>query len=120
MLQTVADSVPVGIFTVDAKSGSVTFYNRGAREIMGGPVTPDMLTADPLPYGFMLTETIEAAPEDLPVIQSLSYGERIYNAKLFVRRYDSMIVPVLFSSAAIKDKDGVTIGAVACISETTM
>ena len=118
-LKSIADSVPAGIFTVDAKTGSITYYNRGAWEILGGPVTSAILTSEPAQYGFMLSETVAATPDDLPIVQSLRFGERIYNAKLFVRRYDSMIVPVLFSSATIKDHDGEITGAIACITETS-
>jgi PAS domain S-box/PAS domain S-box/PAS domain S-box len=118
-LKSVADSVPAGIFTVDAKTGNITYYNRGAWEILGGPVTSAILTSEPAQYGFMLSETVAATPDDLPIVQSLRFGERVYNAKLFIRRYDSMIVPVLFSSATIKDHDGEITGAIAFITETS-
>jgi PAS domain S-box-containing protein len=71
------------------------------------------------PYQFFKPDGSPLPGEENPLLNSLTKGVQVYNFEAIVRRRDGTEVPILISSAPIKDSGGHTQAAVANIVDVT-
>lgn len=116
-LHSILDSLSTGVIVVEAGSGRIAYFNKGAVEIFGGPIKS--LTKGRQPYKLMLPDGGSYSEDALPVTRSLRYGERVSNVEMRIKRYDGLIITALFSSAPVLDGEGKIAAAVATITDIT-
>ena len=111
-LQAVLSALPVGVWIAD-RSGRLIQKNREADRIWAGDAPLVESVKAYTWYTAWDTETGEAlSPEDYPVAEALSTGERIESVELRIQRQDGTEGVILASAAPVKDREGRLIGAV--------
>ncbi|HOP81240.1 MAG TPA: hypothetical protein PLZ21_11800, partial [Armatimonadota bacterium] len=85
-LQVILDTVPVGVMMADAQTHRITYFSPGVIEIMGGPVTPDVVLKQETAYEILRPDGSPLARDEMPLPRSLNYGERLYNVEVLIQR----------------------------------
>jgi len=118
-LQAILDSLPVGVWIVDA-AGKMVVVNNYARVIWGGeaPVTDDVSGYSV--YKAWRTDTGEVIEaEDMPLAQALAYGRAVKDRVIDFERFDGTRGTQLASAAPIRGFDGDIIGSVCIVQDIT-
>lgn len=112
-LQAILNTIQVGVIVVQAGSGKVTYFTRGAAEILNGPVDHIDFTGRSGMVSLFNPDCSPMRPEERLLYQSLNLGETISNREIRIRRKDGTELYLLASSAPIKDIYGRINSAVA-------
>ncbi|MFL5251029.1 MAG: GAF domain-containing protein, partial [Myxococcales bacterium] len=111
-LRAILDQMPVGVMIAQAPSGKVTYANRQAAAIFGGPVTPTETTDQ-------LERTFEAWHPDgsrlhaseFPLARGLA-GETVQGQEVRFRKPDGTLGVVRASASPIRDAAGNIVGGI--------
>ncbi len=112
-LQQLLDVLPEGIDIAD-RNGRIVMVNAIARAITGNQQTRpvDLESHDRL--GTFYPDGSPCPVEDLPLVRSLRQGKTVRGEQLLVRnRATDALVPILISTAPLRDGSGAITGAVA-------
>ncbi|HEY3421702.1 MAG TPA: PAS domain S-box protein [Methanocellaceae archaeon] len=112
-LQAILNTIQVGVIVVQAGSGKVTYFTRGAAEILNGPVDYIDFTGRSRIVSLFNSDGSPMCPEERLLYHSLNLGETISNREIRIRRNDGAELYLLASSAPIKDIYGRINAAVA-------
>ena len=114
-LETVLDTLPVGVMLVEGADGCVTYQNRSGEAIGGAPAPGLRLVADPtvLPLFHMDGRPVEA--HERPIVRTLQTGERV-RERLRYRRPDEQEIVVDVATAPFPGEVG---GAVTTYLDVT-
>jgi len=119
-LQTILDSVPVGVFVIEAPGGRPLLANRRAQELLGRGIAPDA-TRDELGqvYAAYIYGTDEPYPtERMPVVRGL-YGESAQVNDMEVRRPDGTYALLQVNGAPVLDEQGKVVASVVAFMDIT-
>lgn len=115
-LQAIIDTIPVGLFIVEA-SGKVAVANDEAKRVWAG-VVPLATISDYAEYKGYWPQTGERLkPEDWPAAQALLYGRKLKGVVVDIERFDGTRGTIMFSGAPIKDASDTPAGAVVAIQD---
>jgi PAS domain S-box-containing protein len=111
-LRAILDQMPVGVMIAQAPTGKVTYANRQAAAIFGGPVTPTETTDQ-------LERTFEAWHPDgsrlhaseFPLARGLA-GETVQGQEVRFRKPDGTLGVVRASASPIRDAAGNIVGGI--------
>ncbi|MFL5425685.1 MAG: GAF domain-containing protein, partial [Myxococcales bacterium] len=111
-LRAILDQMPVGVMIAQAPTGKVTYANRQAAAIFGGPVTPTETTDQ-------LERTFEAWHPDgsrlhaseFPLARGLA-GETVQGQEVHFRKPDGTLGVVRASASPIRDAAGNIVGGI--------
>jgi PAS domain S-box-containing protein len=117
MLQSILDSVAIGVMVIEADGCRVAYFNRGAVEIFGGPIKS--LKKGRHQCKFMTLDGATFPEDKLPFTLSLKYGERVSNVEMRIKRYDGMVISALLSSTPVRDPEGKIVAAAVTIADIT-
>lgn len=118
-LRVILDTVPVGVIVADAATQRITYYNKNAVAILGGPAIGLDTGLDTRSYELLRPNGTKFPPDGLHLKRSLSRGEYVSNVEVLVRRRDGSEVITLTSSAPVIDENGKVTAAVACMMDIT-
>ncbi|MBI4302090.1 MAG: PAS domain S-box protein [Chloroflexi bacterium] len=119
-LEQLVDMSPVGVFVVEAPSGSVSYTNREAQRIAGLPYQPDdHLTKYEQALVYRRPDGSIYKPEELPLQRALYRGENVRAEEVRFELPDGHSVPTLVDAAPLFSLDDKIIGAIAIIQDIT-
>ena len=119
-LNTMLDTVPIGIFMVEAPSGKPIVVNREATRLIGRGVLPDATEEN-------LAEAYEAHSAGtgtrypagmMPIVRGMK-GETSHVDDMVVVRPDGSRVRLEIFGTPIKDRGGMTVASLACFMDIT-
>ena len=117
-LQTLFDTVPLGVLTTDA-NGTLTYANRETERLWGRPVTamgPDFWALSDVRDA----RSGEAVPTQNRTLARALAGETgVVETEYFFARPDGSRVSVLAQSAGVRDEAGNLIGALSLLTDLT-
>ncbi|GIF21841.1 signal transduction histidine kinase [Actinoplanes tereljensis] len=119
-IATVLETIDVGIAACDAQ-GSLTVFNRAAREWHGTEDTPGLPSED-LPEHFGLfdaTGTHRLAPAEIPLIRAIREGE-VHDAEMMIKKPEQPNVDLSCTARRLHDEDGAVVGAVVAMNNVTV
>ncbi len=117
-LQAILETVPIGIIMADAGTEKISYYTRGAEEIIEG-IKGFASGPGDHSYELLRPDGTPFPPEELPLVRSLRQGERVNNVELLVRRRDGSEITILANSAPVLDVTGNITAAVGSINDIT-
>jgi len=115
-LQAILDTIPAGLFIVEA-SGKVAVTNEEARRIWAGAVPLERLADYGEYVGYWPDTGERLRPEEWPAAQALLHGRRTKGCVVDIERFDGTRGTIVFSGAPIQDEAGHTTGAVVAIQD---
>lgn len=118
LLQTVLDSVSVGVVLADA-DGNITFSNPGVIRMLGGPVTGTAAGPAPGSYEILKPDGTPFPSNELPLVRSIQDNESLQNVEMVFRRLDGSEIYILANSASVRDNEECVIGAVMSMQDIT-
>ncbi|HEY7293980.1 MAG TPA: PAS domain S-box protein [Dehalococcoidia bacterium] len=114
-LQQILDVMPEGVVVVDA-AGQVLARNAAALDIWGWPDRETAPEANVMEYAHYRAFRVDGTPlpvEEIPLVRSIATGEVVRGEQLVVTRaHGGETVPLLASSAPLRDARGRISGAV--------
>jgi diguanylate cyclase (GGDEF)-like protein/PAS domain S-box-containing protein len=119
-LQAILNSMPAGVFVVDAPSGKPLLVNRRALDLLGRPVMPGVGPQDlAQAYAAYRQESDTPYPsEEMPLVRGLQ-GEATTVEDMEVRQPGGRRLPLRVSGGPILDAAGRVIAAVAVFEDIT-
>ncbi|OPY28772.1 MAG: sensory histidine kinase AtoS [Methanocella sp. PtaU1.Bin125] len=118
-LKTILDTVPVGVVMAESDAGCITYFSPSAVRILGLAAQAGPYDSIPPSYLFCKMDGSPLPLEENPLLRSLKEGVQVHNYEAIVRREDGTEVPLLISSAPIKDSGGHTQAVVANLIDVT-
>ncbi len=117
-LQTVVNTVPIGLMVADAETEEITYFSPGAEAILLGKATGKAGAPEPGSYQVLHADGRPFAPQEMPLIRSI-HGEATSDVEMLIRRKDGSEVTVLVNSAPVIDPYGHITGAVSSMTDIT-
>lgn len=118
LLDVVLDSIDVGV-VVCAQDGTITLFNRAARELHGLPAAPVGAQGWAAHYDLFAADGHSPlAAEQVPLFRALA-GEVVKNAEMTVRPKNGDPRFLFASGRALHGRDGANIGAVIAMKDVT-
>jgi PAS domain S-box-containing protein len=117
-LQTILDTAPVGV-VVTQTDGQISYFSKGASDILGGPAEGMVGQVGSSPYKFFSLDHTPIPPSEFPLARSLRDGEILRNQELFMKRPDGVEICILANCSPIRDRFGKVISAVAIFTDVT-
>jgi PAS domain S-box-containing protein len=105
-LRQLVESSPDIVIAVD-RSGTIIFYNDGARENLG--YAPDEIIGQKVT---MVYPSLEAARAVMQAMRDAGNAGRISDFETTFRRKDGQLIPVVISGSLIYDRDGGVLGSI--------
>ncbi len=118
-LQTILETVPVGVAVAEAPAGRIVMMNRAGQQISGRPLIPVEIPRWQREYALYRPTGEPYPPEDMPLARSLLRGETVAAEEMLMRRPSGREVNLLVHSAPLKDAEGRLVGAVASFQDIT-
>jgi PAS domain S-box-containing protein len=112
-LQAILNTIQVGVIVIQAGSGKVSYFTRGAADILNGPVGGIDFSGRSGMVSLFNPDGSLMRPEERLLSSSLNLGETILNREIHIKRKDGSELDLLASSAPIKDVNGRINAAVA-------
>ena len=111
ILETMMESLPIGVIIVDASDGKVRGISRSSGELTGRsrkalegkPLGPELADWHQIYHEDGVTP---ASPEEIPLFRALRQGEVISGEEWVVKRPDGVMVPLLCDAVPIRDESG--------------
>lgn len=116
-LEVFLDTAPIGVIVADAETGDISYYSRGATEILGAPATGTAEFKKTTAFEFLQPNGEVVPAADMPLVRSIRYGERTHNVEMLVRRRSGEEINVLVNTAPLRDAEGKITAAVASITD---
>lgn len=119
LLESILDSVPIGIVAGDAY-GNMVFFNKEARRIMGLPASPLPYAERIRRFGNFLPDKVTPYPfQDLPLSRAIR-GEEFEGVPLYLNRPElERGVPVECTGSGMYDGEGNLLGGVVIFYDTS-
>ncbi len=117
-LTAILDQMPAGVLIAEAPSGHVTYSNRQAREIFGGPIAPYQVSDGTPVFTAWHADGREYLADDLPLVKAL-HGEVIVGEEVHFRRVDGRSAVIRVNAAPILDENGALVAAVTAYYDVT-
>jgi len=111
-LRQVLEVIPEGVLVVDAR-GRIMTINPSALAISGRATPLDVEVGTYAASGVLHPDGTPYRSEQMPLARSLLAGEVVLGEEILIPRPDATTVPVLFSSAPLRDGAGAITGGVA-------
>ena len=107
-LEALVETSPVGVAVIDAKNSDPVSFNREARRIVEGLLTPGQSPEDLLEVStFRRADGREVALGAVPLAQLPSAGETVHAEEIVLSVPDGRSVRVLINATPIRSADGV-------------
>jgi len=119
-LQTVLDTIPVGVVVAEMPSARVTLVSSRGEAILGRPWKAAPIERWAQEYGFYRPNGELYSPSEDPLARSLLKGEVCINEEMVVRPPSGREIFVLANSAPLKGVEGQIIGAVGAFQDFTV
>ncbi|MHB9134664.1 MAG: PAS domain S-box protein [Armatimonadota bacterium] len=118
-LSTILETLPVGVFIVDAAGGIVSANDAG-RRIWGGPIPaiPDV-SGYHVFQGWKADTHSPIQPEEWTASQAIRQGLTILNEEIDIQRFDGSYGTILNSATPLHDEAGHITGAIWVIQDIT-
>jgi PAS domain S-box-containing protein len=117
-LQTIIDTIPAGLFIVEA-GGRVSVTNEEAKRIWAGVIPLEKISDYAGYKGFWPDTGKQLKAEDWPAAQALLQGRTTRGIVVDIERFDGTRGTIVFSGAPIRDNAGAIIGAVVAMNDIT-
>lgn len=118
-LRTILETPPIGLIVADRETMNITYFSNGAREIFKSDITGSSISPEGETYKLLHPDRTPFTESELPLLRSLTSGERVTNVEIRILRRDGSEVTILASSAPVLDPEGRITAAVASISDVT-
>jgi PAS domain S-box-containing protein len=118
-LQTILETVPIGIVVADRENETITYFSKDAADIFRSDITGKAVGPEDETYKLLRPDGFPFPTGELPLVRSLRHGERVTNVEILVLRKDGSEVTILASSAPVLDPTGKITAAVASINDIT-
>jgi PAS domain S-box-containing protein len=119
LLETIMQTLPVGVAIVDSQGGSVR-YNTDYERIWGGPGPAVNTVADYTAFkAWWLDSGRPVEPQEWASALTLQSGRLVANQLMQIQRFDGSFAYVLNSAAPIRDLNGDMVGAAVVIQDIT-
>lgn len=119
-LQKLIDTVPVGIYWVEAPAGRAIMVNRKTVELLGRAVDPRAdKSGFASAYAFEREDGTPYPDAELPLVKTLESGVPAAKRDIFVRRPDGVRIAIRAVSAPIRETDGKFTSAVVVFEDFT-
>jgi PAS domain S-box-containing protein len=118
-LQTILETVPIGIVVADRENETITYFSKDAADIFKSDITGKAVGPEDETYKLLRPDGFPFPTGELPLVRSLRHGERVTNVEILVLRKDGSEVTILASSAPVLDPTGKITAAVASINDIT-
>ena len=106
-LEALVETSPVGVVVFDAKSGRAVSFNREARRIVEGLLSPGVSLEDLLKVvAFRRADGREVSLSEFPVAQQLNSGETVRAEEMVLSVPDGRTVETLINAKPIHVEDG--------------
>ncbi len=118
-LQTILDTVPVGVVVAEAPAMRISLVNRAGQRIAGRTPTAAPMERWPSEYGLHRANGELYPPREDPVARTLLKGEALVGEEMILIQPSGRKVYTLVHTAPVRDEAGQLIGAVASIQDIT-
>ena len=109
MLRIVLDTLPVGVWVVDAR-GRVTLGNRAGVEIWGGRLQPD-IEGSGGPRAWWRRTGKQIGAKEWPITRAITHGETMLEEEIDIATPDGQRKTILNSTVPLKNERGEVTGA---------
>ena len=118
-LRTILETLPVGVFIVDA-AGGILSANDASRRIWGGPI-PDVHTVAQYRVfnGWLKNSDRPLEPEEWAAARVLRQGSTILDDEVDIQRFDGARGTILNSATPMRDESGCVTGAIWVMQDIT-
>jgi PAS domain S-box-containing protein len=116
-LQSVLESIPVGVIIADSPEGNVVSVNPVAKQIFGDAIKPGQTLADYGKWGALRANGEHLKQEDYPLSCAIIHGESTVTENVFFMRGAGKRTKVKLSGKPIRENDGQISGGVMFIEE---
>jgi PAS domain S-box-containing protein len=112
--------MPAAVYTCEAPSGRITFYNDRARELWGrAPVIGDSDARFCGSFRLWWPDGRPLRHEDTPMAVALGEGQAFRSQEVVIERPDGSRISVLVNIDPVQDDEGTVIGAINVFHDTT-
>lgn len=118
LLQTVLNTVPVGVIVSDAE-GNFAYANPHVSRIFGQQASGSAFGPAPNTYQVLKPDHTPFPGEELPLVRAVRDEKDVMGVEMLIRRADGNEVAVLADCAPVRDTLGHVTGAVASIIDIT-
>ena len=106
-LETLVNTVPVGVVVFDARTASVTSINREMRRIIGDLHGPEISLDEVLPLlTLQRSDGREVSLQEFPLTHLLSIGETVRAEEIVLRAPDGRSITTLLNATPIRSEEG--------------
>ncbi len=119
-LQTILDTVPVGVVVAEAPRGPISLVNRMGQRIVGRLPSDAPIERWPEKYGLHRPNGELYPPGEDPIARTLLRGKALAGEEMVVVQPSGRKVHTLVHTMTLKGEEGQVIGAVAAIQDITL
>jgi PAS domain S-box-containing protein len=116
-LQTVVESMPVGVLLAEAPSGRIVMQNRRLAELLGHDALGAQSTAEYAMFTAWHADGSPVRPEEYPLAMITSGKAGGHYLEMRYRRPDGSDIWIAADGAAVRDTDGKLTGAVVAVTD---
>lgn len=112
-LETLVESLPVGISLIEAPTGKILAINKAGIEITGRSANP-YISPDEYSNAYDITKENgdNYPPEETPPYICLKTGQSVTKRDMFIHRPDGTITPIIGTAVPFKDSSGEMSGVI--------
>src|SRR5208283_1673975 len=110
---------PSAVVIIDASNGRFSYVNKRAMQLYGFDTLGLGLDENVAKVKARRADGTEYPIEEMPVSRSLKFGEEVHNAEMIIERADGQTIPILASTAPLRDMQGNITAAIVVFEDIT-
>jgi PAS domain S-box-containing protein len=118
-LQTILDTIQIGVLVIEAKTGGISYISKGALDILRIPPLEPGQKLDLKGIEFLKPDGSFISVQEAPLMRSLNEGVPLSGDEISLKRPDGSQATFLLSSSPIKKPDGSIVAVVASFIDIT-
>ena len=118
-LETILETTPSAVVIIDAQSGKFSYVNKRAMQLYGFDTLGLGLDENVAKVKARRADGTDYPIEEMPVSRSLSTGLEVHNEEMIIQRPDGQVLPIIASTAPLRDIQGNIIAAIVVFEDIT-
>ena len=118
-METVLETIPSAVVIIDASSGKFSYVNKRAMQLYGFDTLGLGLDENVAKVKARRADGTDYPIEEMPVSRSLKFGQEVRNAEMIIERPDGQVLPIIASTAPLRDMQGNISAAIVVFEDIT-
>jgi PAS domain S-box-containing protein len=118
-LETILEATPSAVVIIEAADGRFSYVNKRAMQLYGFDTLGLDLEENVAKVKARRADGTDYPIEEMPVSRSLTLGEDMYNEEMIIERPDGQVLPIIASTAPLRDAKGKITAAIVVFEDIT-